>query len=127
MEDLTIQERLMAIVEASRAPQPPPEPRMERGEDRVTTVVEITLDSAAGSRPTRISDLSMGGCFIESITNYRPGEHISFDLKTGGGEEIRFMGEVAYILAGFGFGLKFRNLASPQVSFLRRTIELSGR
>ncbi|MBX3242934.1 MAG: PilZ domain-containing protein [Acidobacteria bacterium] len=104
----------------------PVEPRVERGEDRVTTVVEITLDSAAGSRPTRISDLSMGGCFIESITNYRPGEIISFDLKTISGEEIRFTGKVAYVLAGFGFGLKFNNLTSSHALFLRKTIELSA-
>lgn len=125
MEELTIQERLMAIVEASRNPEPEPLERSERAEDRVAIVVGITLDSAVGSRPTRISDLSMGGCFIESITNYRPGEYISFEIRTTGGEQIHFSGEVVYVLSGFGFGLRFMNVGSAQAAFLRNTLKLS--
>jgi len=97
-------------------------PRPERKQTRVQYVVEIVLDSSAGRRSSRISDLSMGGCYVESISTYRVGEELAFELKSNG-KTLRFTGEVAYVLEGFGFGLKFTNLGSDHLDFLKAAVQ----
>ena len=100
---------------------------MARKHERIDIVREIILESSAGKRPSRISDMSMGGCYIESITNFRKGEPVSFDLSSTAGEVMRFSGNVAYVLDGFGFGLTFTNLTPNHVTFLSRTLPITPR
>lgn len=83
-------------------------------------MIEIILDSSAGRRSSRISDLSLGGCFVESITSYRVGEVLAFELQSSDGKVLRFSGRVAYVLETFGFGLEFLDLASEQREFLEK-------
>lgn len=95
---------------------------MARKHHRSELIKEIVLESSAGKRQSRISDMSMGGCYIESITNFRKGEPVSFDLASTTGDVLRFSGNVAYVLDGFGFGLTFTNLTSNHITFLSRTL-----
>lgn len=91
-----------------------------RKSDRQPVLIEIVLDSAAGGRSTRISDLSLGGCFVESINTYREGEHISFDLVDADGTALKFSGNVAYTLDSIGFGLEFTDLTAAHIAFLKK-------
>jgi hypothetical protein len=100
---------------------------MARKHERTDIVREIVLESSAGKRQSRISDMSMGGCYIESITNFRKGEAVTFDLSSTAGEVLRFSGNVAYVLDGFGFGLTFTNLTPNHVTFLSRTLPTTPR
>ena len=95
---------------------------MARKDERQTVAVEIILDSAAGRRSTRISDLSLGGCYVESMTNFREGEEVAFELQSADGITLRFTGTVAYVLDGFGFGLKFDELNEEQARFVRTAL-----
>ena len=101
---------------------PPSITRMKRKHKRSGIITEIVLESSAGKRPSRISDMSMGGCYIESITNFREGEEVSFDLHSTAGDTVRFSGNVAYVLDGFGFGLTFTNLGPAHLTFLKTTL-----
>lgn len=98
---------------------------MGRKHKRSEIIREIVLESSAGRRQSRISDMSMGGCYIESITNFRKGEEISFDLQNTAGQTLRFQGSVAYVLEGFGFGLTFINLTKDHLKFLNNTLPTS--
>jgi len=100
---------------------------MARKHERTDIVREIVLESSAGKRESRISDMSMGGCYIESITNFRKGEAIAFDLSSTTGEVLRFSGNIAYVLDGFGFGLTFTNLSPNHVTFLSRALPTTPR
>jgi hypothetical protein len=95
---------------------------MNRKHERVEVVKEIVLEATAGGRPSRISDMSIGGCYIESINNYRTGEILHFDLANTAGQVLRFSGSVAYVLEGFGFGLTFTNLTPAHLNFLRENL-----
>ncbi len=95
---------------------------MARIHERTELVREIVLQSSAGKRASRISDMSMGGCYIESITSFRKGEKIVFDLANTAGDALRFSGNVAYVLEGFGFGLSFSNLTPEHLAFLNKTL-----
>lgn len=95
---------------------------MNRKLDRKSVAIEIVLESAVGRRPSRISDISLGGCYVESINNYRKGEPVSFELQTETGETLTFTGEITYVLEGFGFGMKFTGLTPPQIAYLNKII-----
>lgn len=95
---------------------------MERLHERKTVAIDAVLDSSSGLRESRISDLSMGGCYVESITDFSPGEPVAFELIDTAGGSVGFTGEVAYILEGFGFGLRFTNVGPEQLKFLHEAI-----
>lgn len=95
---------------------------MGRKHERAEVVKEVLLESAAGKRSSRISDMSMGGCYIESINNFRKGEFISFDVRNTAGHVIRFGGNVAYVHDGMGFGLTFANLTPAHIAFLNDSL-----
>ncbi|HBE83723.1 MAG: PilZ domain-containing protein [Blastocatellia bacterium] len=113
---------MLELSEVGNSSQWTAETRMGRNHERTPVVIEIILDSSAGRRASRISDLSLGGCYVESITQYREGEPIAFELTSSDGQGLRFTGEVAYILDGFGFGLKFTNINDDQLEFLKRVL-----
>ena len=50
---------------------------MPREDERVPFYTEIMLESAAGMRGARISDVSPGGCYIDTISPAIEGEVIS--------------------------------------------------
>lgn len=98
------------------------QPKSDRQERRVPVVIEIILDSTAGRRPTRISDLSIGGCYVESISSFRDGEDVAFEVQNSDGSVLRFTGQVVYVLEGFGFGMRFTNLNNEQNAFIERAM-----
>jgi hypothetical protein len=79
---------------------------------------EIMLEFSSGQREARISDISAGGCYVDSIAAVSEGEEVQFDLSTHDGGFIPFTGEVAYVLNGMGFGIKFTNITEEQRAFL---------
>lgn len=92
---------------------------MKRVLERKSVAIEIILESSVGRRPSRISDISLGGCYVESINNFRKGEIVSFEVETPNGEKLTFTGEISYVLEGFGFGMKFTSLTPAHLAFLK--------
>lgn len=99
---------------------------IDRQHDRIPLMVEVILESSAGKRPSRISDLSLGGCYVESITSFREGEPVSFAVNHSTVGNVTFTGNVAYVLDGFGFGLRFTNVGPQQLEFLHRSLPISN-
>lgn len=95
---------------------------MPRQDERVSFLTEVALEFASGRRTVRISDISMGGCYMESIIQVQQGEHFSFDITSTDGEAVRFDGEVAYVFDGMGFGVKFLDLNDHCRRFLLKII-----
>ena len=98
---------------------------MPRQEDRTPHFEEIELEFASGKGLARISDISIGGCYVDSIVSVPVGETVSFVFKGAGTESLSFSCVVAYVLDGFGFGLKFTDL-SPAAKRLLEQIVNSG-
>lgn len=90
---------------------------MAREQNRITHFVEVTLESSSGRRQARLSDLSRGGCFIDTIAQTPCGENIRFEVARDG-EPLRFTGEVVYSLPGTGFGIRFTDLTEEQTAYL---------
>ncbi|HKX83134.1 MAG TPA: PilZ domain-containing protein [Pyrinomonadaceae bacterium] len=89
-----------------------------RESERQPFLDEIMLEFSSGKREARVSDISMGGCYVDSIAGVTEGEPVSFDMSTGDGTSLAFTGEVAYVFPGMGFGIKFTNITEEQRLFL---------
>ena len=98
---------------------------MPRRHERSLVRKEISLRSVSGERETLISNVSLGGCFVESISIYRPGDDVEFDLHNEAGQVLHFTGTIAHVLEGRGFGLTFTNLAPEHLAFLEAALAVN--
>jgi hypothetical protein len=99
---------------------------MPREQERVNYLIEILLECASGKREARISDLSPGGCYIDSIVSVKEGEPVSFSLKDASGSTLPFTGQVAYVFDGAGFGVRFTELTDERKAFLDQVMKANG-
>ena len=76
-----------------------------------------------GKYQARINDISMGGCYVDSIAAVMAGEAIALTLSVDGGDPQRFAGVVTYVLAGFGFGMRFLDLTDEKTAFLKQILD----
>jgi hypothetical protein len=97
-----------------------------RQNERIPVSLEIVSDFSSGKREARISDLSMSGCFIDSIAKVGEGETLHFRLTLSPGQSVRLHGEVTYIYPGIGFGVRFVNLTKEEEILLRQIILKHG-
>jgi hypothetical protein len=93
---------------------------MPREHDRTAFLSETVLEPASGRHPARISDISAGGCYIDTIVEVNVGDEVSFEIDGIGSGRIGFTGTVAYHFAGMGFGVQYSNLTEAQTQFLKQ-------
>jgi hypothetical protein len=84
------------------------------------------MESSSGKREVRISDVSEGGCFVDSITNMHDCENVSLKARMPTGEWIDLKGEVVSILPGIGFGVQFISLSEKEQKQLEQLILAKG-
>jgi hypothetical protein len=82
---------------------------------------EVCLDAIwEGTRNNaRVTDISEGGCYIDSISEAYIGEQLHFKVQLPNGEWFDLTGEVAHHVTRLGFGLRFVNLDNKQMQTLR--------
>ena len=93
-----------------------------RNEDRMEVSLEAVWDGH-GNRPARITDLSEGGCFVDTTGESCIGEQLTFRVLKPDGTPLELTGEVAHQHIPVGFGLRFSNLTDEQLNELRAFIE----
>jgi uncharacterized protein (TIGR02266 family) len=98
-------------------------PDKERKHTRVPLLVEVLWEGAAGKYEARTSDISLGGCFIDTTGQMAIGETISFKLCLAGSEGMELQGEVMYELPRAGFGVRFANVSDDQKQRLEALIK----
>ncbi len=82
-----------------------------RQHPRVPLSVSVIWEGASGKHEARASDISLGGCFVDTIGQVAVGEIIRFKFSITEDEAIELQGEVVSELPRFGFGLRFRDLS----------------
>jgi hypothetical protein len=88
--------------------------------------MEVSLEAVwdgHGNRPARITDLSEGGCFVDTTGESYIGEQLTFRVQKPDGTWLELTGEVAHQHIPVGFGLHFTNLTDEQLTELRAFIE----
>ena len=90
--------------------------------ERIPILLEVVLELTSGKRDCRISDLSMGGCFVDTIANVSKGEKIGLQLRLSTGQWLGLSGEVMYVYPTIGFGLRFTGLTNEERIQLQQVI-----
>jgi Tfp pilus assembly protein PilZ len=98
---------------------------MPREHERTQYFTEVSLESASGKRQARISDVSLGGCFVDTLTNVSEGEDVHLSSTLESGDRLDIKGKVAYVMNGFGFGVEFIDLDSVSEATLKKIVENS--
>ena len=94
---------------------------------RVPVLFEVEWQGAAGRHEARTVDLSLGGCFIDTIAPAASGEPVVLKLRLPGGGWIELQGEVTYQYPGVGFGVRFTGALEADRRRLEWLIKAEGR
>jgi hypothetical protein len=100
-----------------------------RSRPRLSVTLEAVWDSASDNHPALITDLSLGGCYLNTIGEMRVGETVGFRVLMPDGDWLYIEGEVRHHTAGLGFGVQFVDLDSGQhdkIEWLHRIAQESG-
>lgn len=89
--------------------------------ERKELVAEAALEFSSGKYEARISELGPGGCYVDSIASVVEGEPISLTIRFGD-NSMPFTGEIAYLLPGFGFGIRFTDITDEREDFIRKIL-----
>jgi uncharacterized protein (TIGR02266 family) len=93
-----------------------------RNQTRVPLFVEVAWESAAGHYEARTSDVSVGGCFVDSVSRVTEGEVIRFTLQLPEDDSIEVEAIVTYAYPNIGFGVQFTKVSSEALRKLQQLI-----
>jgi hypothetical protein len=93
-----------------------------RSQERLDVSLEAVWDGH-GNRPARITDLSEGGCFVDTSGEALVGELLTFQIQLPDGNWLELTGQVAHHMRPVGFGLRFVEMTDEQREQLLSFIE----
>ncbi len=93
-----------------------------RKANRGTIILEATWEGDAGRHGARVSDMSMGGCYLDTIGQVEVGEILNINVQLPEGEWITLRGTVAHLHPNLGFGIRFDDLSDDQRKLVTRLI-----
>ena len=93
-----------------------------RREDRLEVCLDAVWDGKSGNYTARVTDLSEGGCYVDTMGEAHVGEILRFKLQSPAGDWVELTGEVAHETLPLGFGLRFVYLTDDQTQQLRSLV-----
>ena len=97
-------------------------PNERREDPRRAVSVEAWWEGLSGRHSARVSDLSLGGCFIDTPGKADVGEFILCALKQPSGQWLRLRGQVASTDPHVGFSLAFTFLTEDEQQALTQML-----
>lgn len=99
-------------------------------ENRADTRVDICLTARWQGSPTnhnvRISDLSEGGCYMDTIAEVIVGETLFLKILMPDGQWFDLQGVVVHHTPRLGFGVRFVNLDEKQHHQIRSLLRIQN-
>lgn len=89
-----------------------------RSKQRLSVSLNAMWDSSTEARSARITDLSEGGCYLDSVGEVRRGEIVGFRVLLPDDDWLYLEGEVRHHSAE-GFGVQFVELNEEQTAKLQ--------
>ena len=68
--------------------------------------IECEVEGASGHASLRLSELSAGGCYVDTRTQFSVDTAVTIRAQFPAGELV-FTGRVLYVQPGYGFGVAF--------------------
>ncbi len=95
----------------------------KRSDQRVSTNLPARWGGVTGDHEGRIEDLSLWGCFLNTVGRADVGEVIGVEIKMPNGEWLALGGEVTSCQPGIGFGIKFTFLTEDEEETLKELMK----
>jgi len=90
-----------------------------RSKPRLSVSLDAMWDSSTEAHSARVTNLSEGGCFLDSVGNVRSGEIVGFRILLPEGDWLYLEGEVRHHTPKKGFGVQFVELNEEQTAKLQ--------
>ncbi len=90
-----------------------------RADPRFDISLSARWQGSQANHNVRISDLSVGGCYVDTIVEVIVGEVLFLQILLPDGQWIEFQGVVAHRAPRLGFGVRFVNLDENQCCQIR--------
>ncbi len=101
-----------------------------RSKPRLTVSLDAVWDSTTGRQSARITNLSEGGCYLDTVGETLSGEIVCFRLLMPNHDDWLYLeGEVRHYTPGVGFGVRFTDLNEEQkekIALLIKTAREAG-
>lgn len=81
-----------------------------RSHARLPVPFEVRLENESASQRARISDISLGGCYVETLAQVSENESVALSVLLPTNDWLALRGEVKMVHPGMGFGLQFTKL-----------------
>jgi hypothetical protein len=95
-----------------------------RSKPRLSVSLNAMWDSSTEAHGARITNLSEGGCYLDSVGEVRQGEIVGFRVLLPDGDWLYLEGEVRHHSAE-GFGVRFVELNDEQTENLQRLLKIA--
>ena len=81
---------------------------------RLSVSLDAVFDGTTGHHPAKITNLSEGGCYMDSVGEVMKGEVVGFRVLLPDGDWLYLEGEVRHHMPRLGFGVQFVDLDEDQ-------------
>src|SRR5712691_253887 len=95
-----------------------------RAKPRLRVSLDAMWDSSTEAHSARVTDLSEGGCFLDSVGEVRLGEIVGFRILLPDDDWLYLEGEVRHH-SGAGFGVQFVELNEEQADKLQWLLKMA--
>lgn len=89
---------------------------------RVVVSFEVKFFGTQNYR-ARIADISLGGCYVETIAYVAVGEILTLEIETPTNYWLKLRAKVEYIHPNVGFGVSFLPLTQNEMDVLENLLE----
>lgn len=96
-----------------------------RSRPRLSVHLDAVWQADEERHSARVTDLSEGGCYLDTVGEVMVGEIVAFRVLLPDGEWLYLEGEVRHHRHGLGFGVQFVDLNQEQTENLQRLLEIA--
>ena len=96
-----------------------------RQKPRLRVSLDAVWDGTTGNHPAKITDMSEGGCYLDTVGEVRRGELVGFRVLLPDGDWLYLEGEVRHYTPKLGFGVQFVELDEEQKKKIILVIRLA--
>ena len=96
-----------------------------RSKPRLSVHLDAVWHGGEERHSARITDLSEGGCYLDTVGEVMAGEIVAFRVLLPDDDWLYLEGEVRHHHHGMGFGVQFVDLNEEQLEKLLRLLQIA--
>ena len=93
-----------------------------RSSKRKRLLLEAKWESMSNTHEARVDDVSVGGCFVNTLGRVELNEEVNLQIQLPSGAWLPLRGHVTSYQPGVGFGVAFTSLSEMETAALNELI-----